>query len=119
MREEKFKIIRFIKEFIISIDKELDNIPRKDIEIKNRIRMESYNLLEIAYYANTASKIETKIEALEKAIAKIKVIDFLINLSYDKQIITGKKYTKLGLKMDDIIKYISGWLKALTKGNGV
>lgn len=114
MKDEKFKVIRFIREFILVIDKELENIPRKDIEIKNKIRVESYNLLEIAYYANTTMKIENKKEALEKAIAKVKIIDFLINLCYDKQIITGKKYTKLGLKMDDIIKYISGWLKAIT-----
>lgn len=38
-------------------------------------------------------------------IAKIKIIDFLLNLSYDKEIINAKKYYKFGNKMDDIIKY--------------
>ena len=32
MREEKFKIINFIRELIINIDKNLDNFPKKDIE---------------------------------------------------------------------------------------
>ena len=48
-------------------------------------------------------------------IAKIKVIDFLLNLTYDKQIITEKKYYKIGNKLDDIIKYITGWKNTLKK----
>ena len=38
MRTEKFKIIQFVRELILLIDKELDNFPKKDIEIKNRIK---------------------------------------------------------------------------------
>lgn len=47
-------------------------------------------------------------------LAKIKVVDFLLNLSYDKQIITAKKYYKFGNKMDDIVKYTTGWIKQLS-----
>ena len=46
-------------------------------------------------------------------IAKLKIIDFLINLCYDKQIINSKKYFKFGEKIDDISKYIAGWGKSL------
>lgn len=113
MKEEKFKIIQFIRELIISINKELSNFPKKDIEIKNRIRTNSYDLLEISYEANATGDIRRKIELLEKSIAKIKVIDFLLDLSYENGLITNKKLLKLGLKMDDIIKYTSGWLKKI------
>lgn len=44
-------------------------------------------------------------------IAKIKIIDFLLNLSYDKKLITEKKYFKIASKLDDIAKYTNGWLK--------
>ena len=37
-------------------------------------------------------------------------------LSYDKQIITEKKYYKFGTKLDDIVKYTTGWIKALGCG---
>ena len=47
-------------------------------------------------------------------IAKIKIVDFLLNLSYDKQIITQKKYFKFGDKMDDIVKFTMGWIKSLS-----
>ena len=49
-------------------------------------------------------------------LAKMKVVDFLLNLSYDKQIITEKKYYKFGTKLDDIVKYTSGWIKTLKQG---
>ena len=117
MKEEKFKVIQFIRELIIRVDKELDNFPRKDIEIKNKIRSESYDLLEISYEANNTSRKEHKMTLLEKGIAKVKVIDFLLNLSYDKQLISSKKYLKLGNKLDDIIKYMTGWLKKMQEEN--
>lgn len=75
MKEEKFKIIQYIRELIISIDENLDNFPKKDIEIKNRIRNASYDILEVAYMANTAKEKEKKIDLLYKLIAKLKVVD--------------------------------------------
>ena len=63
--------------------------------------------------SNTAEDIEYKKRLLLKIIAKIKVVDFLLNLSYEKQIITEKKYYKFGNKLDDIIKYTTGWIKSL------
>lgn len=113
MKDEKFKVIKFSKELIITLDKELENVPKKDLEIKNAIKQKSFEMLELICYANTVTDKLDRIKTLEKVIAKIKVIDFLVNCSYDKQIITAKKYAKIGLKMDDIIKYISGWLRKL------
>lgn len=113
MKEEKFKVIQFIRELILVIDKELENYPKKEVEIKNRIRTSTYDILEISYEANVTENIELKKNLLNKIISKIKVIDFLLNLSYDKKLITEKKYYKLGQRLDDIIKYISGWLKKL------
>lgn len=103
MKEEKFQVINFIRNLIIAIDKELSNFPKKDIELKNRIRTNSYDLLELCYEANTTSNIENKKGLLEKVIAKIKILDFLLNLCYDKMIINNKKYIKLGNRIEDWI----------------
>lgn len=92
MREEKFKIINYIRELIINIDKNLENFPKKDIELKNGLRNNSYDLLEIAYKANCTTSAEKKKEFLEEIGAKIKITDFLLNLCYDKQIINSKRY---------------------------
>lgn len=113
MKEEKFKVINFIRELIIYIDKYLNNFPKKDIEIKNRIKNLSYDLLELAYKANISE--ENKIKYINEMIAKIKVLDFFINLCYDKEIINMKRYTKFGEKLDDILKYSIGWQKSIKK----
>ena len=114
MKTEKFKIIQSIRELLLLIDKQMDNFPKKDIELKNRIRNNSYDILEIAYEANSVEDINYKKTLLQKMIAKIKIVDFLLNLSYDKQIITQKKYFKFGDKMDDIVKFTMGWIKSLS-----
>ena len=113
MKTEKFKVLQFIREFILTIDKDMDNFPKKDIEIKNKIRMNSYDLLEIAYEANSTQDVEYKKKILNRMIAKIKVLDFLVNMTYDKKVITEKKYYKFGNKLDDIIKYVTGWVNSL------
>lgn len=113
MKEEKFQVINFIRKLILSIDKELSNFPKRDIELKNRIRNNSYDILELAYLANNSSNIENKEEILEKIIAKIKILDFLLNLCYDKMIINNKKYIKFGENIDDIVRYTIGWLKSI------
>ena len=113
MKAEKFRVIEFIRQLILAVDKELDNFPKKDIEIKNRIRASSYDLLELAYEANTAEDIEFKKIQLTKMVSRVKIIDFLLNLSLDKVLITQKKYYKLAARIDDIIKYTTGWFKSL------
>lgn len=110
MKEEKFKIINFIRELIVYIDRHMDNFPRKEIEIKNRIRNISFDLLEIAYIANETK--ENKEYYINQIIAKVKVLDFLFNLCYEKQIINYKRYIKFGEKLDDILKYTVGWKKS-------
>ena len=113
MKEEKFKIINFIRELIVYIDKNLDNFPKKDIELKNRIRNASYDLLELSYKANVTTDKDYKKRLLEEIIAKVRVVDFLLNLCYDKQIINNNRYIKFGQRIDDILKYSLGWMKNL------
>lgn len=60
IKEEKFKVIQFIRELIVYIDRNLDNFPKKDIEIKNRLRNSSYDLLNLAYLANITRNINKK-----------------------------------------------------------
>ena len=60
----------------------------------------------------TANK-EHRREILEEALAKVKIIDFLVNICYDKKLINSKRYVKFGNTMEDINKYITGWIKSI------
>ena len=65
MKEEKFKILQFIREFIIRVEQELDNFPKKDVEIKRKIRENAFELLEISYESNVTVNIIKKQDLLE------------------------------------------------------
>ena len=69
--------------------------------------------MEIAYEANTIREKDEKLKLLYKLIAKLKVVDFLINICYDKQIINNKRYLRFGEKIDDISKFTTGWIKSI------
>ena len=67
------------------------------------------------YEANLVKNDIRKSDILEVAFARVKLIDFLLNLSYDKEIISSKKYLKLGSKLNDILMYMTGWLKMVNE----
>lgn len=112
IKEEKFKTIQFIRELIIYLDAMLENFPKKDLEISRCIKEESYGMLKLAYIANVTADLEYRRRNLEEIIARVKMLDFFTNISYDKKIINQKKYLKIGQRLDDIIKYTTGWLNA-------
>lgn len=109
MKYEKFKIVNLIKELIINVDNNLTNFPKKEIELKHIIKQTAYELLPIVYEGNLTTDVNKRLNFQENAIAKLKYLDFLINLCYDKQIINGKKYLKFGESIDNIIRYIVAW----------
>lgn len=112
MKQDKFKITNLIKELIVNIDQNLLNFPKKEIELKHKIKESSYNLLLLTYEANNTSNIDKRVELQERCIAYVKYLDFLFNLCYDKQIINGKKYLKFGEKLNTIVRYIIAWRNA-------
>ena len=111
IKEEKFKSIEFIRELILYLENMLENFPKKDMEISKLIKEESYAMLKLAYIANVTADLNYRRRNLEEIIARVKLLDFFVNLSYDKKIINQKKYLKVGQRLDDIIKYVTGWLK--------
>ena len=109
MKYEKFKIVNLVKDLIIAIDKNLVNFPKKEIELKQEIKKSAYELLAIVSEANITTNIHKREDLQEKAIAKLKYIDFLINVCYDKKIVNGKRYLKFGENIDNIIRYVLAW----------
>lgn len=110
MRLEKFKVIDFIRQFVIESTKHLVNFPKKEIEISSKIKRNTYDILEIAYYANSLEDIPDKIKNIQLLLAKVKLIDFLLDLSLDNSYITKKQYIKLANRLSDVEKFSTGWL---------
>ena len=94
--------------------KEVGNVlssvfPKKDMELKNSIKTVVNNLLLDVYPANTSTDGKRRKILQEDIIAKIKYLDFMMNLTYDKGIINSKKHLKFGEKLSYLLKYVNAW----------
>lgn len=110
MKTEKFKVIDSTRQFVIECTKRLENFPKKELEISSKIKMNSYDMLEIAYFANSLEDIQNKIDQINLLLAKAKVIDFLLEVAVDINCLTKKQYIKLANRLGDIEKFSTGWL---------
>ena len=109
MNNDKFMISKYIKEFIMSLDEYLLNYPKKYFELRNRLVNDSYELLELAYKANYTEK-EYRKPIQTNAIMKINILDFYLEQSYKKKIISEKQALKLSNKLFSINKMLYKWI---------
>ena len=112
IKQERFKVANLIKDLIVYIDEKLINVPKKEVELKHRIKEVAYDLLLNMYKANNTSDLKYRINLQESCIAYIKFLDFMFNLCYEKEIINAKKYMKFGERLDMIVRYIVAWKNA-------
>ena len=68
------------------------------------------NLLESIYMANYLAKDE-RINKLYLCLTKIKMLDFYINISFNKKVISYKKFIKICEFLNNIVRLIYGFIK--------
>lgn len=106
--KDTLKIIVNYKKTIIYLDKIISNFPNNEKVLKDKIRINMYDTLELMYIANSANN-RTLFQ--KKIIAKIKMLDFYLKISLDKKYISYKKYQKICNHLFDNLKLIYGWIK--------
>ena len=109
---DRFLVVRHVKEFIYSIDEMVVNFPRKDFVIKKRIINDSLDILELIYLANSS---DINKELRYKILSKLSMLDFYLERSYKNNIISEKVLKKYSNKIADITKLIYGWLRSESK----
>lgn len=110
MNKDKFVVIINIKDFIYFIDSIIVNYPKKEYVLKDRLQETSYCLLELAYIGNVTDE---KIKILKKMISKINMLDFYLEMSYNKKCLSQKKLNVVCRKLETITKLIYGWIKSV------
>jgi len=73
MKNDKFKIIEFMRKLIIYFDKILINFPKKDLELKTILINELYYTLKLLYITNDMKKIDNKIDNKGQIISKYQI----------------------------------------------
>ena len=108
---KEFLILTKYKEFINILDDVIENIPKKDIYYKNKLKEISINLL---YYINKTDNEEdyNKINNYKVEIKSlIELIDYILERLYIKKYISKNSINKLGYKLIEINKMSSKWME--------
>lgn len=104
--KNEFLIVKNIKEFIVSLDNFLNNYPRKEYELRNRLVNTSYDLLELVYRSNY------KKDYLDRISSLISMLDFYLELSFKKKIINEKRVMNMSNKLLIINKMVYKWYES-------
>ncbi len=104
---DRFLVVKYIKNFVFSIENLLINLPRKELLVKNRIMSDLYDILEFIYIANLSKDKNIKINI----ISKLSMLDFYFERLYKLNIISEKVCMKKCRELDCISKMLYSWLK--------
>lgn len=109
-----FKILNKYKDFMNEVDNLLENVPRKDLFYKDKIRTIELDLLQDILKCSYQEDISNINFYKTNIKAYIATIDFLLDRLYIKQYISEKSLYKVGNNLVEINKMINGWLKNLS-----
>ena len=104
----EFRIVKNMKQFILSLDSFLINYPKNEKVLKDKIKSTSYEILELILLANLKHE---KLEEQQLIISKISMLDFYFEESYKKKYISEKTCIHKVHELSVITKMIYGWIK--------
>lgn len=110
-----FKLIILVKDYILSLEELLINIPNKDYYNKNAIRSYLDNILYLIYLINNYRDNNIKINLKYVLLAKVNMLNFYIERYYKLKYISKKQVFQNAKKIEEITKVIYGWIKSNDK----
>lgn len=114
-----FKVLVKSKELLELIDKTLENVPRKDMYYKDRLRSVCDNLIENIFecsYEIDKKNIKYYYKKIKGSIAQI---DFMLDRLYTKKYINSTNLYRIGNVLIEVNKLVTGWLKVLDKSESI
>ena len=112
--KEKFKIIISSKKLIFEIDSLLENFPKREKVLRDKLKEYSYSVLEYIYKANNLpidKYSDKKLLLQRKIITKINMLDFFIEESYKKKYISEIICSRTVRTINNLSKMVIGWIK--------
>ncbi len=110
-----FSLLNNSKKTIAYINKQLINYPKSEVVLKQNIEKNMYEIIELifSYSINDIERI--KIKYLKDLIIKLSMLDFYIATSFEKRIISKKKFESTSLYIIEIRKIAYGLIKNVVK----
>ena len=115
LMNSNFALLNNTKKTIAYINKQLVNYPRSEVVLKENIERNMYELIELifSYSINDIERI--KIKYLKDLIIKLSMLDFYIATSFEKRIISKKKFESTSMFIIEIRKIAYGLVRNVSK----
>ncbi len=110
-----FALLNNTKKTIAYINKQLINYPKSEVVLKQNIEKNMYELIELifSYSINDVERI--KVKFLKDIIIKLSMLDFYIATSFEKRVISKKRFESISLFIVEIRKITYGLVRNETK----
>lgn len=110
-----FALLNNSKKTIAYINKQLINYPKSELILKQNIEKNMYDIIELifSYSINDVERI--KLKFLKDLIIKLSMLDFYVATSFEKRIISKKKFESTSMYIIEIRKIAYGLVKNVAK----
>ena len=85
--------------------------PRKYLKFKDMLESLLFDNLKEMYIINSISNKNIKFSRKEELLGKLKYLNYLFERLNKLNILTDKQYKVLYLKLEEIYKYLVGWVR--------
>ncbi len=106
-----FALLNNSKKTIAYINKQLINYPKCEVVLKQNIEKNMYEIIELIFSYSISDVERIKIKYLKDLIIKLSMLDFYIATSFEKRIISKKKFESTAMYIIEIRKIAYGLVR--------
>jgi len=110
-----FALLNNSKKTISYINKQLINYPKSEVVLKQNIEKNMYEIIELIFSYSISDIERIKIKYLKDLIIKLSMLDFYIATSFEKRIISKKRFESTTMFIIEIRKIAYGLVKNVVK----
>lgn len=106
-----FALLNNSKKTIAYINKQLINYPKCEVVLKQNMEKNMYEIIELIFSYSISDIERIKIKYLKDLIIKLSMLDFYVATSFEKRIISKKKFESTAMYIIEIRKIAYGLVR--------
>lgn len=106
-----FSLLNNSKKTIAYINKQLINYPKSEMVLKQNMEKNMYEIIELIFSYSISDVERIKIKYLKDLIIKLSMLDFYVATSFEKRIISKKKFESTAMYIVEIRKIAYGLVR--------
>lgn len=106
-----FALLNNSKKTIAYINKQLINFPKSEVILKQNMEKNMYDIIELIFSYSISDIERVKTKYLKDLIIKLSMLDFYVATSFEKRIISKKKFESTAMYIIEIRKIAYGLVR--------